>query len=112
MKNPTIHFHHRLLLLLLLLIAAQTCKIYRFADASQRKIQIPDELDDVVDDEEDDDWREWGKTKKQPEFDPPPTDFTKMGVQEMQDEMMKRQLGPVFGFVKLRPGTPRTPVMS
>ncbi|KAI3444523.1 hypothetical protein Pfo_001188 [Paulownia fortunei] len=104
MKNPSIQF-----LLLLLLTATQTCKIYRFADASQRKIHIPDELEDVVDDEEDDAWREWGKTKKQPDFDPPPTDFTKMGLQEMQEEMMKRQQGPVFGFVKLRPGTPRTP---
>ncbi|PIN18591.1 hypothetical protein CDL12_08745 [Handroanthus impetiginosus] len=106
MKNPISHCQ---VLLLLLLIATQTFKIYRFADASQRKIHIPDELDDVVDDEEDDDWIEWGKPKKQPEFDPPPTDFSKMSVQEMQDEMMKRQFGPVFGFVKLRPGTPRTP---
>ncbi|KAL0426019.1 UNVERIFIED_CONTAM: hypothetical protein Sradi_1136700 [Sesamum radiatum] len=104
MINPTARFH--LLLLLLLLIATQTCRIYRFSEA---KVHIPDELDDVVDDEEDEAWREWGKPKQQPEFDPPPTDFTTMGLQEMQDEMMKRQQGPVFGFVKLRPGTPRTP---
>ncbi|XP_011092637.1 uncharacterized protein LOC105172756 [Sesamum indicum] len=104
MVNPTARFH--LLLLLLLLVATQTCRIYRFSEA---KVHIPDELDDVVDDEEDEAWREWGKPKNQPEFDPPPTDFTKMGLQEMQDEMMKRQQGPVFGFVKLRPGTPRTP---
>ncbi|KAK4418613.1 hypothetical protein Salat_2274100 [Sesamum alatum] len=107
MVNPTARFH--LLLFLLLLIGTQTCRIYRFAEAAKPKVHIPDELDDVVDDEEDEDWREWGKPKKQPEFDPPPTDFTKMGLQEMQDEMMKRQTGPVFGFVKLRPGTPRTP---
>lgn len=104
-----IKFRH--LLLLLLLIATQTREIYRFADALQRRVHITDELDDVVDDEEDDDWREWGKPKNQPEFDPPPTDFTKMSLEEMQDEVLKRQQGPVFGFVKLRPGIPRTPVM-
>ncbi|KAG8391848.1 hypothetical protein BUALT_Bualt01G0229600 [Buddleja alternifolia] len=103
MKNPTLVFH----LLFLLLIAAQICHIYRFADA---KIHITDDLDDVVDDEEDDTWREWGK-KKQPEFDPPPTDLTKMDLHEMQDEMMKHQFGPVFGFVKLRPGARRTSEM-
>ncbi|EYU32141.1 hypothetical protein ABFS82_02G165100 [Erythranthe guttata] len=112
-QNPNhtaemIRIHHHLLLLLLL-IAAGNCRIYRFADALQRRVHIPDELDDVVDDEEDDEWREWGKPKKQPEFDPPPTDFTKFSLEEMQDEMMKRQQGPVFGFVKLRPGTPRSP---
>ncbi|KAK4411412.1 hypothetical protein Sango_0214200 [Sesamum angolense] len=101
MVNPTARF--QLLLLLLLLIATQTCRIFRFAEA---KVHIPDELDDVVDDEEDEAWREWGKPKQQLEFDPPPTDFTKMGLPEMQDEMMKRQQGPLFGFVKLRPGTP------
>ncbi|KAL0464818.1 UNVERIFIED_CONTAM: hypothetical protein Slati_0369400 [Sesamum latifolium] len=101
MVNPTARFH--LLLLLLLLIATQTCRIYRFSEA---KVHIPDELDDVVDDEEDEAWREWGKPKKQPEFDPPPTDFTKMGLQEMQDEMMKRQQGPVFGSSSSDPALP------
>lgn len=95
---------------LLILIAYQTCGIDSFAQASKRRIHIDDDLDDVVDDEEDEAWREWGK-KKQPEFDPPPTDFTGMGLQEMQEELMKRQLGPVFGFVKLVPGTRRTPEM-
>ncbi|XP_051127351.1 uncharacterized protein LOC127248828 [Andrographis paniculata] len=98
------------LLALLLLLASRASITYRFACASQRKIHIPDELDDVVDDEEDEDWREWGRTKTETDFDPPP-DFTTMNLQEMQDEMMKRQLGPVFGFVKLRPGRRRTPEM-
>ncbi|KZV37422.1 hypothetical protein F511_01290 [Dorcoceras hygrometricum] len=97
-----------LLLGFFILIAYQRGGIDRFAEASKRRIQIDDDLDDVVDDEEDEAWREWGK-KKQPEFDPPPTDFTGMGLQEMQEELMKRQLGPVFGFVKLVPGTRRTP---
>ncbi|XP_075519015.1 uncharacterized protein LOC142552954 [Primulina tabacum] len=94
----------------LILITYQTCGSDWFAEASKRRIHVDDNLDDVVDDEEDEAWREWGK-KKQPEFDPPPTDFTGMGLQEMQEELMKRQLGPVFGFVKLVPGTRRTPEM-
>ncbi|KAL3622140.1 hypothetical protein CASFOL_033551 [Castilleja foliolosa] len=98
-------------LIVLLLIAIGTFNIFRFADAAKRSVHIPDDLDDVVDDEEDDAWREWGKPKKQPESDPPPTDFAKLGIQQMQDEMMKRQQGPVFGFVKLRPGNRRTPEM-
>ncbi|CAA2935030.1 uncharacterized protein LOC111390040 [Olea europaea subsp. europaea] len=94
-------------LFLLLLIATQACTFYRFADSAKRRIHISDDLDDVVDDEEDEAWREWGKSKKKPDFDPPPTNFDKMSVSEIQDEMMKRQFGPVFGFVKLRPGTGR-----
>lgn len=108
MKNQSVLIN--LLFGFLILIAYQTRGIDTFAEASKRIIHIDDDLDDVVDDEEDEAWREWGK-KKQPEFDPPPTDFTGMGLEEMQEELMKRQLGPVFGFVKLVPGTRRTPEM-
>lgn len=94
---------------LLLLIATEIGNIYRFADGAQRTIHVSDDLDDVVDDEEDEAWREWGR-KKSPssDFDPPPTDFGTMSPSEIQAEMMKRQTGPVFGFVKLRLGTRRT----
>lgn len=109
MKNQSVLTN--LLFGFLVLVAYQTRGIDRFAEASKRRIHIDDDLDDVVDDEEDEAWREWGK-KKQPEFDPPPTDFNGMGLQEMQEELMKRQLGPVFGFVKLVPGTRRTPVIN
>ncbi|KAL6494012.1 hypothetical protein OROGR_031921 [Orobanche gracilis] len=110
-STPVLKMKPPLKLIVLLLIATEACQIYGFAHASQRRVHIPDDLDDVVDDEEDDAWREWGKPKKQPDFDPPPTDFAKFGIQQMQDEMMKRQQGPVFGFVKLRPGSTRTPDM-
>ncbi|KVH97265.1 Mesoderm development candidate 2, partial [Cynara cardunculus var. scolymus] len=75
------------------------------------RIHIPDELDDVVDDEEDEAWKEWGQKKKLTEekFDPPPVDFSEMDLAQMQEEMMKRQHGPSFGFVKLRLGVRRTP---
>ncbi|KAJ9563407.1 hypothetical protein OSB04_008567 [Centaurea solstitialis] len=77
-------------------------------------IHIPDELDDVVDDEEDEAWKEWGqKKKKEEDFDPPPPvdDFSEMDLARMQEDMMKRHHGPSFGFVKLRLGVRRTPAM-
>lgn len=97
--------------LVLLLLATETGIIYRVAHGAQRRIQISDDLDDVVDDEEDDVWREWGRKKSaESDFDPPPMDFSTMNPSEIQSEMMKRQSGPVFGFAKLRLGTRRTPV--
>ncbi|KAK3022425.1 hypothetical protein RJ639_045196 [Escallonia herrerae] len=100
-----------LCLFLFLLIAARNGGIFRSAEGG--KIHITDDLDDVADDEEDEAWKEWGKksAKSTPEFDPPPTDFSGMDLQEIQAEMMKRQLGPAFGFVKLRLGARRTPEM-
>ena len=82
----------------------------RFANAG--KIHITDDLDDIIDDEEDDDWKNWGKKKPNPshEFDLNPSDFDKMEPAQIQAEMMKHQTGPVFGFVKLRLGVQRTPV--
>ncbi|CAO2835603.1 unnamed protein product [Amaranthus hypochondriacus] len=81
----------------------------RFANAG--KIHITDDLDDIIDDEEDDDWKNWGKKKPNPshEFDLNPSDFDKMEPAQIQAEMMKHQTGPVFGFVKLRLGVQRTP---
>ncbi|XP_031129324.1 uncharacterized protein LOC116031034 [Ipomoea triloba] len=96
----------------LLLTATGTGRNCRLAEGAQRRIHISDDLDDVVDDEEDEAWREWGKKKTtRPEFDPPPKDFSDMDPSQMQAEMMKRQFGPVFGFAKLRLGTRRTPEM-
>ncbi|CAN4125088.1 unnamed protein product [Withania somnifera] len=95
---------------LLLLIVTEIGNIYQFANGAQRTIQVSDDLDDVVDDEEDEAWREWGRKKSSSsDFDSPPTDLSKMSPSEIQGEMMKRQQGPVFGFVKLRLGTRRTP---
>ncbi|CAK9156760.1 unnamed protein product [Ilex paraguariensis] len=95
-------------LLFLLLIAANHGGIFRLTEAGKRRIHISDDLDDVVDDEEDESWKEWGKKSNIPEFDPPPTDFSNMELSEIQTEMMKRQFGPVFGFAKLRLDVPRT----
>ncbi|KAK9279347.1 hypothetical protein L1049_013026 [Liquidambar formosana] len=101
------------LLLLLTLIVAENAAILRFAEGGKARIHITDDLDDVVDDEEDDAWKEWGKKTKpsSAEFDPPPEDLSKMDLTEIQAEMMKRHFGPAFGFVKLRLGVNRTPDM-
>ncbi|KAK0582605.1 hypothetical protein LWI29_027553 [Acer saccharum] len=84
-----------------------------FMRSAEGKIHISDDLDDVIDDEEDEDWKEWGK-KKTPsddEFDPPKLDFDTMSLSQIQEEMMRKQFGPAFGFVKLRLGSHRTPDM-
>ncbi|CAL1408816.1 unnamed protein product [Linum trigynum] len=93
------------LLLLLLLLPA----IFSAVDGGPRKFHITDDLRDVVDDEEDEAWKEWGKKKTSDEFDPPPSDMSNMELEEIQEAFMKRTMGPVFGFVKLRPGIKRTP---
>ncbi|KAL8136397.1 hypothetical protein V2J09_002398 [Rumex salicifolius] len=98
-------------LFLLFLLFAFAVQLIQIADAGKRRVEIPDDLDDVVDDEEDEEWREWGKKKPSPseQFDIPPADLDKMEISQVQEEMMKRHTGPVFGFVKLRLGVQRTP---
>lgn len=74
-----------------------------------KKIHIPDELDDVLDDEEDEDWKAWGKPKPKPApaFDPPP-DLSNLNPSQIQEEMLKRHYGTAMGFVKLRLDVRRT----
>lgn len=76
---------------------------YWAAAAEAKKVHIPDELDDVVDDEEDEAWKAWGKPKPKPlpPFDPPP-DLSSLHPSQIQDEMLKRHMGTAMGFVKLR----------
>lgn len=77
--------------------------------ALSKKIHIPDELDDVLDDEEDEDWKAWGKPKPKPApaFDPPP-DLSNLNPSQIQEEMLKRHYGTAMGFVKLRLDVRRT----
>lgn len=108
MANHANYSSSLLRLLLLTLIVAGI----ELAAGGKRSVQIPDELDDVVDDEEDEAWKEWGKRSAPPtKFDPPPTDFSGMDLSEIQAEMLKRHSGPAFGFVKLRLGVRRSPDM-
>lgn len=101
-------------LLVLPLIFSPNGEFVRFAEGGKRRIHITDDLDDVVDDEEDEAWKQWGKkhTPSDDKFDPPASDLSNMNLQEIQEMMMKQHSGPVFGFVKLRLGVRRTPVME
>ena len=102
------------ILLFLFLLLSHSLKPVREAEAAaKRSFHITDDLDDVVDDEEDEAWKEWGK-KSTPSADSDlrPSDLSKMSEAEIQAEMMKRHSGPSMGFVKLRLGVHRTPVMQ
>lgn len=95
-------------LLLLVLLLSPSVRV-----SEGKRVSVPDDLDDVVDDEEDEAWKEWGRKKQTDEQSrPPPPDLSKMDVSEIQAEMMKRHVGPSLGFVKLRPGAPRSRVHS
>ncbi|XP_075643849.1 uncharacterized protein LOC142615051 [Castanea sativa] len=99
--------------ILLFLLLSQNLKPVREAEAAaKRTIHITDDLDDVVDEEEDEAWKEWGK-KSTPSGHSVlrPSDLSKMSEAEIQAEMMKRHSGPSMGFVKLRLGVHRTPDM-
>ncbi|MCO5554541.1 hypothetical protein L7F22_008071 [Adiantum nelumboides] len=81
-----------------------------FQAAEAKKVHIPDELDDVVDEEEDEEWKAWGKPKPKPlpPFDPPPDDLSSLSPLQIQEEMLKRHMGTAMGFVKLRLGVQRS----
>jgi hypothetical protein len=74
-----------------------------------KRVSIPDDLRDVVDDEEDDDWRHWGAVAG-PRDDRPPPDLSRMDPAAVQAELLRAHTGPSFGFVKLRPGVRRSQV--
>lgn len=107
--------HETILLVLLIVpfIISRNTEFVRVTHAAKRTVHIPDELDDVVDDEEDDAWKQWGKKSTPPqESGIRPSDLSEMSVTEIQAEMMKRQSGPTMGFVKLRLGVRRSRVMK
>ncbi|KAF0913763.1 hypothetical protein E2562_024629 [Oryza meyeriana var. granulata] len=71
-----------------------------------KRVTIPDDLRDVVDDEEDDDWRHWGAAPARD--DGPQPDLSGMDPAALQAELLRRHAGPSFGFVKLRLGVRRS----
>ena len=101
--------HIRPIFFLILFIAFVTITV----TATKKRVHIPDDLHDVKDNEEDEAWIEWGQKKRMTveEFDPPPENFSDLDFTQMQEEVMKRQVGQSYGFVKLRlTDDPRTPV--
>lgn len=114
LKKPNYHlglffFFFFFSLRLLLFVVLCGGVLIEVSEAKKRAVSIPDDLDDVVDDEEDEAWREWGR-KKTTRYDlEPPPDFSNMDPAQIQAEIMKRQpVGPAYGFVKLRLGVSRT----
>ncbi|KAF6165370.1 hypothetical protein GIB67_018814 [Kingdonia uniflora] len=77
-----------------------------FTEGGKKKVHITDELDDVIDNEEDDNWKQWEKNSKPSEddFD----DLSNMDPLQVQSEMMKHHQGSSFGFAKLQFGVRRS----
>ena len=77
-----------------------------------KRARIPDDLRDVIDEEEDDEWRHYGapSSRGPGRGDGPPPDLSRMDPAALQAELLRGQTGPSFGFVKLRPGTARSQV--
>ncbi|GKE19723.1 hypothetical protein Tco_1427300 [Tanacetum coccineum] len=100
--------HIRPILFLILFITFVTINV----TATKKRVHIPDDLHDVKDSEEDEAWIEWGQKKRMTieEFDLPPENFSDLDFTQMQEEVMKREVGQSYGFVKLRlTDDPRTP---
>ncbi|GAB2232167.1 hypothetical protein Droror1_Dr00011194 [Drosera rotundifolia] len=97
---------------LILLLAAPS-----ISGQGRRRHHIPDDLDDIIDDEEDESWINWGGANKQqpPQMPEPadisPEEFEKMDAAQIAAEMARRNvgIGSAVGFVKLRFGVGRTP---
>ncbi|GMN44949.1 hypothetical protein TIFTF001_014143 [Ficus carica] len=96
--------------LLLLLVVSRNGGPFSFVEGGKGRIHITDDLDDIVDDEEDESWRQWGKksTPSSSDDDLKPSDLSNMAMSEIQAELINRQSGPAFGFVKLRLGVNRS----
>ncbi|CAM6092575.1 unnamed protein product [Calypogeia fissa] len=94
--------------LLLCIVAALQL---RSVHGAVRTVRISDQLDDVVDNEEDEEWKAWGKPKPKPKsaYNPPPDFVDGMDVEKYQRELMKRSMSTSMGFVKLRLGVSREP---
>eukprot|EP00271_Cylindrocystis_brebissonii_P015857 TRINITY_DN38903_c0_g1_i1.p1 TRINITY_DN38903_c0_g1~~TRINITY_DN38903_c0_g1_i1.p1 ORF type:complete len:242 (+),score=37.44 TRINITY_DN38903_c0_g1_i1:212-937(+) len=77
--------------------------------AQKPRVRIPNNLDDVVDSEEDEDWKEWGKV---PEPKLPKGAYHEgsktMNMGLMQEFTAAKMKSEVYGWIKLRPDDKRT----
>jgi hypothetical protein len=67
---------------------------------------------DVVDDEEDDDWKSWGRTKRDNPPDKEPPFEIGNGPIDMSKVMNQQKAGPQLTFARLRPDPSRTKVRT
>lgn len=116
-RKPMTKYITILLFLILPFLLSQNLKPVRHAEAAgprKRRIQVTNDLDDIVDSEEDDGWKEWGKksTSSGDESDLRPSDLWKMSDADIQAEMMNPHSGSSIGLVKLRFRSPPTEVMQ
>jgi hypothetical protein len=73
-----------ILLLILPFVISPIPQFVRVVEASNRRVHITDDLDDVVDDEEDDAWKQWGKkSTPSPGLDLRPSDLSAMSALEI-----------------------------
>jgi hypothetical protein len=103
-------------------MARMACRVALFATVllcaaagvalGAKRAPIPDDLRDVIDEEEDDEWRQYRvpSSRGPGRGDGPPPDLSRMDPAALQAELLRGQTGPSFGFVKLRPGTTRSRV--
>ncbi|AQL09565.1 hypothetical protein ZEAMMB73_Zm00001d048396 [Zea mays] len=101
-------------------MARMACRVALFATVllcaaagvalGAKRAPIPDDLRDVIDEEEDDEWRQYRvpSSRGPGRGDGPPPDLSRMDPAALQAELLRGQTGPSFGFVKLRPGTTRS----
>eukprot|EP00897_Mesotaenium_endlicherianum_P000323 jgi/Mesen1/10291/ME000079S09706 len=61
------------------------------------RLHIPNDLDDVIDDEEDENWQAWGKDKQAPSL-----ERKGGGLDSSKVNTASRAKGSAFGFVKLQ----------
>uniref|UniRef100_A0A7S0N8F7 Mesoderm development candidate 2 n=1 Tax=Pyramimonas obovata TaxID=1411642 RepID=A0A7S0N8F7_9CHLO len=75
----------------------------------KKRISIPDDLSDVVDDEEDEEWQDWGRRKKkEPEVEQEAPFEIGNGPIDVKKLMNQQAKGPQLTFARLRPDPTRT----
>jgi len=88
------------LLLVLLLVGVP----YSRAQIRRKRPRIEDDLRDVEDNEEDDEWRAWGESRKSPgEEEPMPAIELNNGPIDVSKLMKRQAAGPQLAFARLRP---------
>eukprot|EP00270_Netrium_digitus_P009452 TRINITY_DN286_c0_g1_i6.p1 TRINITY_DN286_c0_g1~~TRINITY_DN286_c0_g1_i6.p1 ORF type:complete len:295 (-),score=62.89 TRINITY_DN286_c0_g1_i6:191-1075(-) len=81
--------------------------VFGVSSVLSKKYKVPDKLDDVVDDEEDGEWKQWGQ-RKFPEVPKSVRKDGKMDLSVLDEYDSAVFKGPAFAFCKLRYDPERT----